>query len=151
MLGFYIPTVFAPIADGHNDVYKPMLFGNVKQYRFAIYDRWGTIVSNLRTPEEGGMERSPEQYAETPSLFGLVLISSKEWRSKPKKERWHWWSRHATYVTNAHLTAIYSPPLTFCCKHRDNIITLHFVHGLNHQHVQMCPQLARSSCRLYFV
>lgn len=53
MLGFYIPTAFTPNADGHNDIYKPMLFGNVKQYRFAIYDRWGTIVFQSTDPGRG--------------------------------------------------------------------------------------------------
>ena len=42
--GFFIPTAFTPNNDGKNDVIKPILFGNVKQYRFFIYNRWGQLV-----------------------------------------------------------------------------------------------------------
>jgi gliding motility-associated-like protein len=44
MSGFYIPTAFTPNGDGKNEVFRPMLFGNVMQYRFTIYNRWGQIV-----------------------------------------------------------------------------------------------------------
>lgn len=53
MLGFYIPTAFTPNSDGHNDIYKPLLFGNIKQYRFAIYDRWGMVVFQSTDPGKG--------------------------------------------------------------------------------------------------
>lgn len=44
MKGCYVPTAFTPNNDGKNDVFRPMLFGNVKKYQFAIYNRWGQIV-----------------------------------------------------------------------------------------------------------
>jgi gliding motility-associated-like protein len=44
MKGFYIPTAFTPNGDGKNDVFRPMLFGNVKKYQFTIYNRWGQAV-----------------------------------------------------------------------------------------------------------
>lgn len=44
MLGVYIPTAFTPNADGKNDVFRPMVFGVVKQYGFAVYNRWGKEV-----------------------------------------------------------------------------------------------------------
>jgi gliding motility-associated-like protein len=44
MTGFYIPNAFTPNNDGRNDVFKPMIFGNVIRYSFVIYNRWGQKV-----------------------------------------------------------------------------------------------------------
>jgi gliding motility-associated-like protein len=48
-LGFYIPSAFTPNGDGKNDLFMPLLFGNVKQYKFSVYNRWGQII--FRTTE----------------------------------------------------------------------------------------------------
>lgn len=42
--GLFVPSAFTPNQDGKNDVLMPFLFGNVKQFRFAIYNRNGEIV-----------------------------------------------------------------------------------------------------------
>lgn len=42
--GFYVPTAFTPNNDGKNDLFKPLLMGNVIQYRFIIYNRYGEQV-----------------------------------------------------------------------------------------------------------
>jgi gliding motility-associated-like protein len=44
MKGFYIPSAFTPNGDGRNDIFRPMLFGNVKRYQFAVYNRWGEVI-----------------------------------------------------------------------------------------------------------
>ena len=44
MQGFYIPTAFTPDGDGKNDLFRPLLFGQVKKYSFTIYNRWGQVV-----------------------------------------------------------------------------------------------------------
>jgi gliding motility-associated-like protein len=44
MTGFYIPNAFTPNNDGRNDVFKPMIFGNVIRYSFVVYNRWGQKV-----------------------------------------------------------------------------------------------------------
>lgn len=41
---FFMPTAFTPNNDGKNDAIKPILPGNVKQYRFNIYNRWGQLI-----------------------------------------------------------------------------------------------------------
>jgi gliding motility-associated-like protein len=33
-----------PNGDNRNDVFRPMLFGNIKKYHFTVYNRWGQIV-----------------------------------------------------------------------------------------------------------
>lgn len=42
--GIYVPTGFTPNDDGLNDVFKPIIGGSLKSYRFTVYDRWGNIV-----------------------------------------------------------------------------------------------------------
>ncbi len=42
--GFFMPTAFTPNNDGKNDIIKPILLGNVKQYRFYIYNRMGQLI-----------------------------------------------------------------------------------------------------------
>ncbi|MEO7923780.1 MAG: gliding motility-associated C-terminal domain-containing protein [Chitinophagaceae bacterium] len=42
--GFYMPTAFSPNNNGKNDLLKPYLGGIVKQYKFAVYNRWGELV-----------------------------------------------------------------------------------------------------------
>lgn len=47
--GFFMPNAFTPNNDGNNDLLFPKLLGDVSQYSFAIYNRWGGKVfeSNL--------------------------------------------------------------------------------------------------------
>lgn len=42
--GLFVPSAFTPNQDGKNDILMPFLFGQVKQFRFAIYNRNGEIV-----------------------------------------------------------------------------------------------------------
>lgn len=42
--GFYVPNAFTPNRDRNNETFKPLLFGNVKQYRFTIYNRYGQRI-----------------------------------------------------------------------------------------------------------
>jgi gliding motility-associated-like protein len=54
--GFYIPSAFTPNNDGKNDVFKPLLFGDVESYEFKIYNKWGQVVfvsSDMKTGWNG--------------------------------------------------------------------------------------------------
>jgi gliding motility-associated-like protein len=42
--GFFVPTGFTPNNDGLNDLLKPILIGDVIQYRFWVYNRWGELI-----------------------------------------------------------------------------------------------------------
>lgn len=42
--GFYIPNAFTPNNDGRNDVFKPVIGGELQYYTFSIYNRWGEVV-----------------------------------------------------------------------------------------------------------
>lgn len=40
-----IPNAFTPDGNGHNDFFKPVLYGaDVLQYSFVVFDRWGNVV-----------------------------------------------------------------------------------------------------------
>ena len=53
MTGFFVPKAFTPNADGLNDDFKPLLFGNIEHYRFTVFNRWGQIVFQSSTPGQG--------------------------------------------------------------------------------------------------
>jgi gliding motility-associated-like protein len=53
MEGMYVPTAFTPNSDGKNDIFRPLLFGDIRQYRFTVYNRWGEKVFESSRPGEG--------------------------------------------------------------------------------------------------
>ena len=40
----FVPTAFSPNGDGKNDVFRVRLQDNIKDYRLAVYGRWGQLV-----------------------------------------------------------------------------------------------------------
>jgi gliding motility-associated-like protein len=53
MRGVYVPSAFTPNNDGKNDVFRPVLFGKVKLYHFAVYNRWGAVIFQTSEPQKG--------------------------------------------------------------------------------------------------
>ncbi|MGK2861136.1 MAG: gliding motility-associated C-terminal domain-containing protein [Chitinophagaceae bacterium] len=53
MKGFFMPNAFTPNKDGKNDLLRPLLFGNVKEYSFTIYNRWGQPVFRSKVLSRG--------------------------------------------------------------------------------------------------
>jgi len=51
--GFFIPTAFTPNRDRKNDLFRPLLFGNVKKYKFTIYNRWGQVMFQTNDMNKG--------------------------------------------------------------------------------------------------
>ncbi len=51
--GLYVPSAFTPNSDGRNDLFKPLLFGRVQRYHFAVYNRWGTAIYQATDPQKG--------------------------------------------------------------------------------------------------
>ena len=61
--GIYVPGAFTPNGDGKNDVFRPLLFGNVKTYSFTIYNRFGQTVfqsGELLKGWDGSYKRHPQ-------------------------------------------------------------------------------------------
>ncbi len=51
--GLFVPNAFTPDNNGLNDKFKPFIGGVVKQYEFFIYNRYGEVVFQTRTLNEG--------------------------------------------------------------------------------------------------
>lgn len=51
--GLYAPTAFSPNNDGKNDVFRPMLFGKTRKYKFMVYNRWGQLLFTSTDPARG--------------------------------------------------------------------------------------------------
>jgi gliding motility-associated-like protein len=48
-----VPSAFTPNNDGKNDIIKPIVYGVLEKYDFAIYNRWGEIVFRSTKQNEG--------------------------------------------------------------------------------------------------
>jgi len=44
MKGIYVPTAFSPNLDGKNDIFRPLLFGNIIAFEWSVYNRYGQII-----------------------------------------------------------------------------------------------------------
>lgn len=44
LTGLYVPNAFTPHKDGRNDIFKPIVLGNIIKFEFTIYNRWGQRV-----------------------------------------------------------------------------------------------------------
>lgn len=51
--GIYFSNAFTPDGDGKNDIFKPVVARKVKQYRFSVFNRWGSIVFQTTDTEKG--------------------------------------------------------------------------------------------------
>jgi gliding motility-associated-like protein len=51
--GLYAPNAFSPNNDGKNDVFRPMLFGKIRKFKFMVYNRWGQLLYATTDPTQG--------------------------------------------------------------------------------------------------
>lgn len=49
----FVPNAFSPNGDGLNDVFKPVSGCQLKDYRFAVYNRWGELVFETNHFDKG--------------------------------------------------------------------------------------------------
>ncbi len=78
--GFFIPTAFTPNDDGLNDVFLPKIFGNLKNYQFRIYNRYGQLVfstANINTGWTGKAEGQTFTWVCTFQLSGEAIQTKK--------------------------------------------------------------------------
>ena len=64
--GLYVPSAFSPNLDGKNDVFKPMIFGNVALFEWKIFNRYGQIIFTSNDPLrgwDGTVKGSPQNAA----------------------------------------------------------------------------------------
>jgi gliding motility-associated-like protein len=51
--GTFIPNGFTPNHDGLNDIFKPIITGNIISYHFSVFNRWGQKVFESFEPGKG--------------------------------------------------------------------------------------------------
>lgn len=49
----FVPTAFSPNGDGKNDVFKVSVHDAVRDFRLAVYGRWGQLLFETRNTEQG--------------------------------------------------------------------------------------------------
>lgn len=49
----FVPTAFTPNRDNKNDRFHPIVMGTLKEYYFAVYNRWGEKVFETKEINEG--------------------------------------------------------------------------------------------------
>ncbi|WP_167019194.1 gliding motility-associated C-terminal domain-containing protein [Chitinophaga sp. Cy-1792] len=49
----FMPNAFSPNGDGVNDIFRARVNDDVKDFRLAVYSRWGEMVFETRDPEMG--------------------------------------------------------------------------------------------------
>jgi gliding motility-associated-like protein len=50
---FFIPNSFTPNNDGLNDIFKPIITGELLNYDFSIYNRYGQLVFRTSDVHQG--------------------------------------------------------------------------------------------------
>ena len=53
LTGLYVPRAFTPNYDGKNDVFRPLIFGNVIKFEWSIYNRYGQIIFTTNNTAKG--------------------------------------------------------------------------------------------------
>ncbi len=43
-IGVFVPNAFTPDNDGHNDNFTPSITGDIENYHFYIFNRWGNLI-----------------------------------------------------------------------------------------------------------
>jgi len=83
--GFHIPSAFTPNTDGRNDLFRPLLYGNMLKYKFSIYNRLGQLVFESSDPKKGwdGTMNGVRQDANTFVWFCDYQLSG----DSPKSEK----------------------------------------------------------------
>jgi gliding motility-associated-like protein len=53
LVGLFVPNAFTPDGNGHNDLFRPLLYGNLNLLDFTVFDRWGQRVFETKTLMDG--------------------------------------------------------------------------------------------------
>ena len=51
--GVNIPTAFTPNNDGKNDIFKALVYEDVKSFKLQVFDRWGRLIFETSDPSRG--------------------------------------------------------------------------------------------------
>ena len=82
---FYIPNAFTPNGDGINDFFRPVIFGNVINYEFNVYSRWGQLVFQS-TDITKGWDGSLNGFNQNSGIFAWNCIFQVEGQKQEDKK-----------------------------------------------------------------
>ena len=51
--GVFFPSGFTPDNNGKNDLFKPLVYGRLVQFKLMVYNRWGAVVFQSNDPDRG--------------------------------------------------------------------------------------------------
>lgn len=71
-IAIYVPSVFTPGGDGHNDYLRPLLLGFEKLKYFRIYNRWGKLIYETQSDIPGWDGRIANIIQETQSVVWML-------------------------------------------------------------------------------
>lgn len=53
IVGVFVPSAFSPDNNGRNDFFLPLVYGVLEQYEFKVFNRWGSVIFQSKTPGRG--------------------------------------------------------------------------------------------------
>jgi gliding motility-associated-like protein len=73
----HIPNAFTPDANGHNEIFKPVIYGfEVSYYSLKIFNRWGILIFETNDPEAGWNGFYQDSIAEDGSYSWIMDIKN---------------------------------------------------------------------------
>ena len=73
-IDIFVPTAFTPNGDGYNDYLRPVLMGIVKVNYFRIYNRWGSLIFEMKSDLPGWNGKINEVQQRTQSVVWTIEV-----------------------------------------------------------------------------
>ena len=80
-INFFLENLFTSNGDGLNDVFTPFLFGDIKSFRFHVYNRLGPVVFQTNIPGKGwdGNYKGQKQNSNVFVWNCIYQLNGKKW------------------------------------------------------------------------
>jgi gliding motility-associated-like protein len=83
--GLYVPSAFSPNGDGLNDIFRPLLLGDIQSFNFQIFNRWGQLV--FQTSQPGvGWDGNLTAYKQNNNMFVWLCVYQLNGQPVQKKK-----------------------------------------------------------------
>ncbi len=67
----FVPNAFSPNADGSNDIFRPLIYCNLLQYKIQVFNRWGNLLFESTDKDQGW----DGTYHGLPQMAGVYVYS----------------------------------------------------------------------------
>ncbi len=81
----YVPNAFTPDQDGTNEVFRPVISGDlISEYTFRIFNRWGEMIFESTDPGEGwaGNARGGDHFVPDGMYIWQLEVATEEYASR---------------------------------------------------------------------